>query len=81
MKRTRAGRAPSTITRLPSCTASATSWVTKTTVLWVMPTSRRSGLESLARLDIQRAKGLVHEQDTGLKGKRPRQRHPLAHST
>jgi hypothetical protein len=37
-------------------------------------------LQVVARLGIERAEGLVHEQDVGLERERARQRHPLLHA-
>ena len=55
-------------------TASSTLWVTKTTVLRVaVPDAQQLDLHQLAGLRVERAEGLVHQQDVGLDGERARE--------
>ena len=77
----RPGRALITTTRLPMKTASSMSWVTKSTVLrCCLPDAEQQLLHQLARLVVERAEGLVHQQHARVVGQRARDRGALLHA-
>src|SRR5262249_13186222 len=62
--------------------ASSTSWVTnRTVVLNSAQSSSRFSCITARVCGIERAEGLVHEQDGRLVGERPRDADPLLHAT
>ena len=77
----RPGRALITTTVSESRTASVMLWVTNSTVLRVaLQNLLQLEAHALARDDVERAEGLVHQQEGGVEEKRPADRHPLLHA-
>ena len=55
--------------------------MTKTTIPRPLgPEAHQLDLHELARLGVEAGEGLVHQQDVGIGGERPRQRHALLHA-
>ena len=76
-----AGPAVITTTRSASAIASSRSWVTNTTAAPVPAhSSQQLVLHQLAGLHVERAEGLVHQQDLGLVDQRLGHRDALAHA-
>ena len=76
---TRPGRGDRTTTRSATRIASGMLWVTITIVVaGAFPEAQQLQVEPLAGQGVERAERLVEQQDLGLEGQRPGERHPLA---
>ena len=70
-----------TTTRVERKTASGIEWVTKMTVVaGALPDAQQLEVHALAGHLVERAEGLVHEQQGRIEGEGPGDRHPLLHA-
>ena len=77
----RPGRRVITTMRSASVMASERSWVTKTTVCCLrLPERQQLGVQVELGVGVERAEGLVHQEDLGVHDQRAHQGHPLAHA-